>query len=102
MKTIETSRLILRHQLPDDLDSLWALFSDPDVRRFIPDAPRTYEEAREELEWFMNGHPTHPELELWATIHKESARFIGRCGLPPWTIDGQSEVEVAYLLAKAY
>ncbi|MEZ4519291.1 MAG: GNAT family N-acetyltransferase [Chloroflexota bacterium] len=22
----------------------------------------------EELEWFLNGHPRHPELGLWATI----------------------------------
>ena len=43
-----------------------------------------------------------PELGLWATIHKETGRFIGRCGLLPWTIDGQDEVEVAYLLAKEY
>lgn len=50
MKIMETSRLILRHQLPDDLDSLWTLYADPDVRRFTLDAPRTDEEAREELE----------------------------------------------------
>lgn len=85
-----------------DLDSLFALYCDADVRRYIPDAPRTYEEARAELEWHMNGHPKHPELGLWATIHKETGKFIGRCGLLPWTIDGQDEVEVAYLISKAY
>ena len=101
MKILETSRLILRHQSPDDLDSLFALYCDPDVSKYIPDAPRNYEEAREELEWHMNGHPKHPELGLWATIHKETNKFIGRCGLLPWTIDGQNEVEVAYLINKA-
>jgi ribosomal-protein-alanine N-acetyltransferase len=54
------------------------------------------------LEWFLNGHPKHPELGLWATIHKETGRFIGRCGLLPWTIDGQFEVEIAYMLAKEF
>jgi RimJ/RimL family protein N-acetyltransferase len=101
MKILETDRLILRHQIPSDIESLFALYCDPDVRRYIPDAPRTYDEAREELEWHMNGHPRRPELGLWATIHQETGRFIGRCGLLPWTID-QREVEVAYLLAKAY
>jgi ribosomal-protein-alanine N-acetyltransferase len=99
---LETNRLILRHQVPDDLDSLYALYCDPDVSKFIPDAPRTYEEARKELEWFMNGHPKRPELGLWATIHKETDKLIGRCGLLPWTIDQREEVEVAYLLAKEY
>ncbi len=102
MKILETGRLILRRLIADDLDSLYALYCDPDVSKYIPDAPRTVEEAREELEWFMNGHPKHPELGLWATIHKDTGKLIGRCGLLPWTIDGQNEVEVAYLLAKAF
>lgn len=102
MKILETSRLVFRHLVPDDLDSLFALYRDPDVKKYIPDAPLTYEEAKEELEWFQNGHPKYPQLGLWATIHKQTGKFIGRCGLLPWTIDGRSEIEVAYLLAKAY
>ena len=50
----------------------------------------------------MHGHPRRPEMGLWATIHKESGKFIGRCGLLPWTIDGQDEVEVAYTIAEEY
>lgn len=99
---LETSRLVFRLLVPEDLDSLFALYGDPDVVRYIPDAPRTYEEAQKELAWFQNGHPRHPQLGLWATIHKPTGQFIGRCGLLPWTIDGQDEVEVAYLLAKGY
>jgi ribosomal-protein-alanine N-acetyltransferase len=102
MKILETERLILRHLESDDLDDLYAIYRDPEVIRFIPDASRTYEETREELEWHRNGHPRRPELGLWATIHKETGAFIGRCGLLPWNIDGQPEVEVAFLLARAY
>jgi RimJ/RimL family protein N-acetyltransferase len=54
---LETPRLILRRQLPEDLDDLWALYCDPEITKYIPDAPRTREEAKEELEWHMNGHP---------------------------------------------
>jgi ribosomal-protein-alanine N-acetyltransferase len=99
---LETHRLLLRHFVMSDLDDLFAFYSDPDVVQYIPDAPRSYEETRKELEWFMNGHPKFPELGLWATIHKETGQFIGRCGLLPWTIDGQEEVEVAFALAKPY
>lgn len=102
MKILETQHLILRRLQPTDLDDLFNLYCDPDVRRYIPDAPNNYAETQEELAWFLNGHPEQPELGLWATIHKQSHRFIGRCGLLPWTIDGRPEVEVAYLLAKAY
>ncbi len=97
---LETPRLILRRQVLDDLDDLWALYCDPEITKYIPDAPRTREEAREELEWHMNGHPRNPQLGLWATVHKESGKFIGRCGLLPWTIEEQQEVEVAYTIAR--
>ena len=103
MSTIlKTPRLILRHQVIEDLDDLWALYCNPNITKYIPDAPRSREEAQEELEWHMHGHPKHPELGLWATIHKETGKFIGRCGLLPWTIEGQYDVEVAYTIAEEY
>lgn len=102
MKILETNRLLLRHLEMGDLDNLAALYRDPDIRRYFPEGTLTYEETKEELEWFLHGHPEHPELGLWATIYKETGQFIGRCGLLPWTLDGQFEVEVAYLLDKAF
>jgi ribosomal-protein-alanine N-acetyltransferase len=102
MKILETSRLLLRHLQPEDLDELFAFNIDPDVARYIPDAPRTLAETREQLEWFQNGHPRDPRLGLWATVHKETGKFIGRCGLLPWTIEDIQEVEVAYGLCKEY
>jgi ribosomal-protein-alanine N-acetyltransferase len=99
---LETERLLLRRFVANDLDALFGFYSDPEVIKYIPDAPRTYAETKEEMEWFMNGHPKFPELGLWATILKETGQLIGRCGLIPWTIDGQQEVEVAFALASAY
>jgi RimJ/RimL family protein N-acetyltransferase len=102
VKILETARLVFRRLVPDDLDALFALYSDPDVRRYFPEGTQSYEETRQELDWFLNGHPEHPELGLWATIYKPTNQFIGRCGLLPWIIDQRPEVEVAYMLAKAY
>ena len=102
MVILETPRLLLRRLLPEDLDSLYALYRDEEMRRYYPEGVLSYEDTREELEWFLNGHPRHPELGLWATIHKESGRFIGRCGLLPWKIEGQDEVEIAYMIDKDY
>jgi ribosomal-protein-alanine N-acetyltransferase len=102
---LETERLLFRRLMMDDLDALFALYSDKETRQYFPDGTDgtlNYQETKEELEWFLNGHPKHPELGLWATIHKERHQFIGRCGLLPWTIEGRAEVEVAYLLDKRY
>jgi ribosomal-protein-alanine N-acetyltransferase len=102
MQVLESPRLMLRHFEPDDLGALAALYGDPEIRRHYPDGVRTIEETREELEWFRNGHPDHPELGLWAAVHKSTARLVGRCGLLPWTLDGTDEVEVAYLIDKTF
>jgi RimJ/RimL family protein N-acetyltransferase len=102
MKILETNRLILRHLQLEDMDDIFALYCDPEVIKYIPDAPETYAQARKELEWFQNGHPRDPRLGLWATIHKKTDRFIGRCGLLPWIIDDIPEIEVAYALSKEF
>jgi ribosomal-protein-alanine N-acetyltransferase len=99
---LETERLLFRRLQPDDVDDLFALYRDPEIRRGFPDGTLTYEETRDELDFFLNGHPDRPELGLWATIGKADNRFIGRCGLLPWKIGGRAEVEEAYLLAKEY
>ena len=102
MKVLETERLLLRHLAPADLDALYALYRDPEIRQFYPEGDLTLDETRAELEWFLNGHPRHPELGLWATVLKSTGKFIGRCGLLPWELEGQHEVEVAYLIARTH
>ncbi|WKZ42775.1 MAG: GNAT family N-acetyltransferase [Anaerolineales bacterium] len=99
---LETERLILRRLIMDDLDELFALYSDPEIRKYFPEGVLNYEDTKDELEWFLNGHPKHPELGLWATIHKATGKFIGRCGLLPWTIDDRLEIEIAYLIDKEF
>jgi RimJ/RimL family protein N-acetyltransferase len=99
---LETARLSFRRLVPGDLDDLFALYSDPDVRRYFPEGTLSREQTLEELEWFLDGHPEHPELGLWATIHRPTGRFIGRCGLLPWRIAGRDEVEIAYMISKPH
>jgi len=84
------------------LDDLWALYCNPNITKYILDAPRSREEAKEEIEWHMHGHPKNQQLGLWATVHKPTGKFIGRCGLLPWSIDGRDEVEVAYTVAQEF
>ncbi len=101
MVILETPRLALRHLAPEDLNALFALYRDPEIRRYFPDGTRTLAQTRQELEWFRSGHPKHPELGLWATVERSSGAFLGRCGLLPWEIEGTHEVELAFLIDKA-
>ena len=101
MLILNTRRLMLRHLEAGDLHSLYALYRDPDMRKYFPDGTRTLAQTKDELEWFLHGHPKRPELGLWATIERSTGAFLGRCGLLPWTIGGVPEVELAFLIDKA-
>lgn len=72
MQILETDRLILRRLERADVDNLFALYSDSEIRRYFPEGTLTRGETLEEVEWFLDGHPEHPQLGLWATIHKPS------------------------------
>lgn len=102
MTILETPRLRFRRLLPDDLDDLAAIYGDAEVRRYFPEGVLTREETREELDWFLGSDPDYPRFGLWAAIHKETGRLIGRCGLLIWDIEGKREIEIAYLLARAW
>jgi ribosomal-protein-alanine N-acetyltransferase len=102
MIVLETERTILRRLAPTDLDDLARLYADEDVRRYFPEGTLTREETKEELDWFLDGHPDDPTLGLWATVRKSDGKFIGRCGLLPWTIEGRAEIEVAYMIGPRF
>jgi ribosomal-protein-alanine N-acetyltransferase len=101
MVILETKRLTIRHLEMGDLDALYRLYRDPQIRAHFPDGTRTLDETREELEWFLHGNHAPAELGLWATVERSTGAFLGRCGLLPWNIDGQPEVELAYLIDKS-
>ena len=100
MVVLQTPRLVLRHLEPQDLNALFALYRDPEIRQYFPDGTLTLEETNEELEWFLHGHPKFPQLGLWATVERSYGAFLGRCGLLPWEIEGKHETELAFLIDK--
>jgi RimJ/RimL family protein N-acetyltransferase len=100
MIVLTTERLVLRHLERGDLEPLYSLYRDPEIRKYFPDGTRSRRQTKQELEWFLHGHPRHPELGLWATIERKTGEFLGRCGLLPWHIQGTDEVELAFMIKK--
>jgi [ribosomal protein S5]-alanine N-acetyltransferase len=99
---LETDRLILRRLTMDDLDDLFELYHSPDVRKYYSEGIPSYQETKQELEWMIQHCYAKYRFGMWATIHKETGKFIGRCGLTPMDIEGHEEIEVGYMLAKEY
>ena len=81
MPQIETERLRLRMFRPDDLDHLAALFSDPEVVRFVGDGQTvSREESDRALQSIIKHWQTHG-FGRWAVIEKRTDTFIGFGGL---------------------
>ncbi len=100
MAQIETARLVLRQFMPGDLEDLHAIFSDPDVTRYLPSGrPLPKDKTEAALGRYMHQWAQHG-FGLWAAVHKQDRRLIGFGGL--MHLDGTPEVEVAYTLAKAF
>jgi RimJ/RimL family protein N-acetyltransferase len=77
--TLTTERLILRPHRLDDFDAVAALWSDPEVVRFIGGVPSTREQSWSRLlrykgSWHFLG------FGFWAIEERASGSFIGEAG----------------------
>jgi [ribosomal protein S5]-alanine N-acetyltransferase len=97
---IETDRLHLRPFTLEDGDAFAAICGDPVVMRYY-----TSLWSREDAERFVERQIASLEqrsYSLLAVIHKQDDRFIGYCGLLHQQLQWGDEVEVGYMLDKAY
>jgi RimJ/RimL family protein N-acetyltransferase len=96
---LETERLIVRSFEARDEDDWLAMFSDPEVTRFLPGMPgptaelfQTQLSARKAMEAELG-------YAMWAVEVKSTGTFIGQCGLrPAATMDPSagSEIDLGY------
>lgn len=97
---IETERLILRRFRPDDLDAYHAIFSHPEVARWLlpiatrEDALRSM--AMVEGFWSLYG------TSFMAVEEKASGALAGRCG--PWHLPAHegARIEVGWTIGPAH
>jgi len=76
---LETPRLLLRPHTLDDFPATFAMWSDPEVVRFIGGRPFTREEAWARLLRYV-GHWTMLGYGMWAVECRESATYVGEVG----------------------
>jgi len=92
--TIETSRLIIREILPDDVEGMFKLDSNPEVHRYLGNQPvKTLEESLGAIKFIRDQYES-AGIGRWAVIEKVSGKFIGWAGFKvnPGYINGVHEV----------
>ena len=97
---LETERMVLRELVPEDVDDLMLIFSDPEAMRYYP-STKSREEAARWIRW-VTGSYEQNGFGLWACVLKETGEFCGQCGLMPQEVEGRREVEVGYLFVREF
>ena len=96
---LTTPRLALRRVTPDDLDWLAALYSDPDVMRYLGGV-KDRTKAEEILNTrILQYYDEHPGFGVWMTVERATGTRLG-CHLLNH-IRGESIVQVGFTLAKS-
>lgn len=99
MLPIATEHLTIRPLVSSDVAALVALWTDPEVTRYMG-GPRDRSQLEsgfaEEL-----AVVERPCFDLWPTVETASGQIIGHCGLLDKEVDGVAEVEVVYVLARS-
>jgi len=99
MQEIETARLYLRQFTPNDLEDLYRIYSDSEVMKYLSKGVRNREETAADLFQIIADWEKHA-FGLWAVVNKQNNQLIGDGGLR--FLGKTPEVEVGYVLAKAY
>lgn len=97
---LETDRCIIREITEDDLEELYEIYKEPSISLYTenlyedPDKERAYIRDYIEQVYKFCGYG------IWAVIHKESGRMIGRAGLA--CREGFDTPELGYVIAVPY
>lgn len=100
MKILETERLLLRDQQPEDADVLAKMFADAEVMRFIGDGKTYPRSVVEQSITKWNDYGRKHGFTSWAVIRKEDNAFIGKCGFN--RLPDDSDIELSYMLDEPY
>ncbi|HEY8563353.1 MAG TPA: GNAT family N-acetyltransferase [Pyrinomonadaceae bacterium] len=82
MKRLKTERLVLKAYTEADKDDLIALFTDPDVMKYVGDGVMTAAQAEEW--WGKLFNKFYPQgIDVWAVFTSENNVYIGHAGIYP-------------------
>src|SRR5438552_331988 len=99
----ETPRLVVRQYMASDAEQAFAMYSDPEVMRFLGVGGRkpvaTVDAMRQGLiDRIIPRYQQTPQFGMWAAQLKETGQIVGSILLKD--LDGQPEIEVGWHLAR--
>lgn len=96
-----TPRLVIRQFTEEDEDALIPILSDKEVMQYSTSGPLSKEQINTWLKDTIAEYD-HPGFSVWGIIRKEDNQLIGFSGVRPIVIDGHTEIEIIFRIAKIY
>lgn len=98
----KTRRLLIRELSVEDVKSLYQIYQNPEVCRYIDGMEEYIDIEIEKHKAYIKNVYAFYNYGLWGVFSKEDHKLIGRCGIQNQMIDGQSEIELSYLLDREH
>ena len=95
-----TDRLVIREQTMEDIDSLYKLYDDDDIRRFVEPLYEDRKKEEEYLRDYIDNQYRFYEYGLWALTLKDTGELIGRAGIG--SREGYDIPELGYVIGKRF
>jgi ribosomal-protein-alanine N-acetyltransferase len=99
VERLETPRLLLRPFRPEDAVIVHAIYSDPEVMRYVATGPMADLAVTERLLEDYAAHQERHGYSFWAVFERSSGALIGDSGLYRTPA---GEVELGYTLGRAW
>ena len=95
-----TDRCIIREISPDDIDALYELYAPPEITQYTEGLYKNKKQETEFIQAYIENMYHFYGYGLWVIEDKTSHRLIGRAGLSHREVDGQTEIELGYIIAR--
>lgn len=99
-KIIENDKLYLRELKSDDFEDLCLILQDEETM-YAYEAAFTKEKVKDWLNWNLKSYQENG-FGLWAIIDQQNNNFIGQCGIVYSEVEGESLLEIGYLVNKQF
>ena len=101
LPTIPALRVVLRHLTEDDVDALFAIFSNPEVMRYWSTLPMTDRSEALDLLEHVHGSFRRGTLFQWGVARRGDDLVIGTCTLFNFETDNR-RAEIGYALGREH
>lgn len=95
---LETDRCLVREITVEDVDRLYEIYADEDVRRYVDNL---YENREDEIQYtrdYISSQYRFFEYGLWIVVQKETGTVIGRAGI--FDRENQDLKELGFVFSK--